>query len=94
MDGERLHEHELRDGMAYGDLISPRPLHEHTHHSGKLHHGDGEESLYEHELRDGMAYGDTISGTPLHDHHHEHSVEQNHLHSSDQQDHHAESDEE
>ena len=30
-ENESLHEHELRDGMAYGDVISPTPLHEHSH---------------------------------------------------------------
>ena len=63
-----LHEHELRDGMTYRDMLSPR--HEQLHTDGKIHLGDAEGSLYEHELRDGTAYGDTISQVPLHEHQH------------------------
>ncbi len=78
---ETLHEHELRDGMAYGDMISPRPLHEHFHRNENFHVEDHESSLHEHELRDGMAYGDTISQLPLHEHHqHDHDVEHSHIH--------------
>lgn len=85
---ESLHDHELRDGMAYGDMISPMPLHEHSrrdsqsHHEdneGVLHeHGDIEESLHEHELRDGIAYGDTIGPKPPHKHHHDHDHDHDH----------------
>lgn len=32
-----LHEHELRDGMAYGDTISPHPMHEYSHHDDDHH---------------------------------------------------------
>jgi Telomeric single stranded DNA binding POT1/CDC13 len=32
-----LHEHELRDGMAYGDTISPHPMHGHSHHDDDHH---------------------------------------------------------
>lgn len=73
LDGHEgnLHEHELRDGMAYGDMISPRPLHEHFHRHQQTHVGGIEDALHEHELRDGMAYGDTISPKPLHDHQHD-----------------------
>jgi Telomeric single stranded DNA binding POT1/CDC13 len=80
IEGERLHEHELRDGMAYGDLISPRPLHEHSHHTGQIHHADGEEMLHEHELRDGMAYGDTIEPQPPHEHFDIHDDSEHHHH--------------
>ncbi len=77
---ETLHDHELRDGMAYGDMISPRPLHEHPHRGPYSHHGDPEDVLHEHELRDGMAYGDTISQTPLHEHQHDHNLDHPHIH--------------
>ena len=96
IEGGRLHEHELRDGMAYGDMISPRPLHDHSHHNGPIHHGAEDGSLHEHELRDGMAYGDTISQLPLHEHQHRHTAEQSYLDDSDQQeqDHYTDSEEE
>ena len=81
---ETLHEHKLRDGMAYGDMISPRPLHEHFHRNENGHVEDHESSLYEHELRDGMAYGDTISQIPLHEHHQDgHDVGYSNIHDSD-----------
>ncbi|KAF7502697.1 hypothetical protein GJ744_005261 [Endocarpon pusillum] len=80
---ETLHEHELRDGMAYGDIISPRPLHEHFHRNENGHVEDHESSLHEHELRDGVAYGDTISKIPVHEHHlHEHQADHSYSHGS------------
>lgn len=73
------HEHELRDGMGYGDVSNSKPMHEHFHPSGPIHLREDEEGLHEHELRDGVAYGDTISQIPIHEHHHDHHHDQSHF---------------
>jgi len=79
-----LYEHELRDGMAYDDVMSPK-ANEHLHGRDEILTGEDEASLYEHELRDGKAYGDTISQIPIHEHRHEphHDHQLNYSHPND-----------
>lgn len=74
---EHLHEHELRDGMAYGDMMSPRPLHQHRHHLSTDHtRGVRGGAHPDHERRHSTASQDRDSNSAPHSQHpeavHEH----------------------